>query len=162
MFHTGDSKSDPLYVTVIVDDKPIKMEVDTGAGVSIISEKTYKNTWKESQAPPIKPAKIRLRTYTGEEVVAVGRLHVKVKYGQEQKNLSLVVTQGKGPSLLGRDWLTCMRLNWRSLFKVQKRNSLKEILERHKTVFQNELGTIQGTTAKIHVDLNVCPKFCKA
>ena len=111
MFHSRDSKSDPFYITVIVDDMPIRMEVDTGAGVSIISEKTYKNTWEEGQAPPIQPAKIRLCTYTEEEVVAVGRLHVKVKYGQEQKDLSLVVTQGKGPSLLGRDWLTCMRLN---------------------------------------------------
>ena len=45
---------------------------------------------------------------------------------------------------------------------MQKRNSLEEILKCHMTVFQNELGTIQGTTAKIHVDPNICPKFCKA
>jgi len=165
MFHTTSGKIDPMYVTVTVNEKPVKMEVDTGAGVSIISEATYRSIWKKGQAPPIQPTKINLRTYTGEVVPAAGKLQVEVKHGQEQKNLSLVVAQGKGPSLLGRDWLAQLRLDWKAIFRVQEHNALQEeletILDARKEVFQNELGTIRGVNAKLHVDPNVRPKFCK-
>ncbi len=46
-------------VTVTVNQKHNQMEIDTGAAVSIISK---------DQAPPIQPAKLKLRTYTGKKV----------------------------------------------------------------------------------------------
>ena len=165
MFNTTTGKIDPMYVTVMVNMKPVRMEVDTGAGVSIISETTYRSTWKKGQAPLIQPTKIKLHTYTGEVVPAAGKLQVEVKHDQEQKNLSLVVTSGKGPSLLEGVWLAQLRLDWKAIFRVEEHDALQEklkaILDARKEVFENKLGTIRGATAKLHVDPNARPKFCK-
>ncbi len=42
MFQLTDSKSDPLYITVKVNQAQIKMEIDTGATLTVISEATYR------------------------------------------------------------------------------------------------------------------------
>ena len=41
-------------------------------------------------------------------------------------------------------------------------DSLQAVLDRHPTVFEESLGLVQGTTAKIHVDAAGQPKFFKA
>ena len=75
-----------------------------------------------------------------------------------------MVVEGDGPSLLGRDWLGKLRLDWSELHQIQSTapGLLKELLDRYSEVFKDELGTIQGTTAKIQVDPTVQPRFCKA
>ena len=41
-------------------------------------------------------------------------------------------------------------------------DSLHVVLARHPTIFEESLGLVQGTTAKIHVDPTAQPKFFKA
>ncbi len=43
MFNLSETRSDPLYATVQVNGASLKMEIDTGASASIISEETYVN-----------------------------------------------------------------------------------------------------------------------
>ena len=82
--------------------------------------------------------------------------------GQDYKLLALVV-KGAGPNLLGRDWLRVIKMNWKTRFKVKEDHmELSQVLELYNEVFKDELGTIKGTKAKIHVDANAKPKFCKA
>ena len=69
---------------------------------------------------------------------------------------------GKEPSLLGRDWLTELRLHWREIHAVTTTLgslTLQDLLDQHADVFPDELGTIQGVTAKLHVDPQVRPRF---
>ena len=40
-------------------------------------------------------------------------------------------------------------------------NTLQDILQRHWDVFKKELGTVRGVYAKLYVDLNAQPHFCK-
>ena len=56
------------YVTVTAHKKTLKMKIDTGAAVSIISKLTYDTLWSSNDAPPLEWVAITLRTYTGEEV----------------------------------------------------------------------------------------------
>uniref|UniRef100_A0A1X7UFM7 CCHC-type domain-containing protein n=1 Tax=Amphimedon queenslandica TaxID=400682 RepID=A0A1X7UFM7_AMPQE len=51
----------PIKVSVKLYGKLIEMEVDTGAAVSIISERTYRKWLKDT---PLCPAEIQLQTYT--------------------------------------------------------------------------------------------------
>ena len=76
------------------------------------------------------------------------------------------MVDGFGPSLLRRDWLATIKLDWHSLNKVQTEpapptNTLQDVLQRHGDVFKKELGTVRGVSAKLYVDPNVQPCFCK-
>ena len=71
---------------------------------------------------------------------------------------------GDGPTLLGKNWLTKVRLNWNQLVhKVGAENQgLESVLQKHPDVFKEGLGLVKGYSAKIRVDPNSLPKFCKA
>ena len=47
---TGKDMTKPYCVYVRVDDVRLKMEVDTGAAVSVISERLYNRTFKKAKA----------------------------------------------------------------------------------------------------------------
>lgn len=71
--------------------------------------------------------------------------------------------KGNGPSLLGRDWLKEIKLNWAEVFRIEESDQEFEmLLEEYKDVFGTDLGTVRGTTAKIHVEENAQPKYYKA
>ena len=71
-----------------------------------------------------------------------------------------MVVKSPGPNLLGRDWLQVIKLNWNSIFSIQEDNpQLQKILDAHKDVFGEVLGTLKGTEAKIYVDPSALPKF---
>ena len=64
----------PMTVTVSINGAPIKMEVDTGAMLSIMSYSTFLATWSKRHQPELKSLKAKLRTYTGEEIAVTGCL----------------------------------------------------------------------------------------
>ena len=75
--------------------------MDTGAALSIISEKT-RNTFFPREK--LRPSDLVLKTYTNELLNVVGTLNVRVQFEDQSKKLALVVI-GNGPSLFGRNWL---------------------------------------------------------
>ncbi|XP_041379565.1 uncharacterized protein LOC121392407 [Gigantopelta aegis] len=138
LFNMNTNRVKPIQVTVNVNGVDITMEVDTGASVSIISESTYRKYWEKGQAPPIVPSSTNLKTYT------------------------LTVVKGSGPSLLGRDWLLKIKLNWEKLhlnYLQPKALKLEDVLNRHNVLFKDELGLVQSTQAKLHVDPQSQPKY---
>ena len=61
--------------------------------------------------------------------------------------MSLLVVAGEGPSLLGRDWLMELQLDWCELYLIHQSLSLQDILNKHEPVFREELGEAKGVTA---------------
>ena len=53
--------------------------------------------------------------------------------------LHLVVVGGEGPSLLGRDWLEQLRLDWAAIHKICSGDDVQAVLDRHAEVFKEEL-----------------------
>ena len=88
-------------------------------------------------------------------------MNVEVLYGQQKLTLPLLVIKGNGPSLLRRDWLSQLKLNWREINTLMG-VTIDEILAQHKEEFQEGLGILQGYSAKIHADPSARPKFCKS
>ena len=43
----------------------------------------------------------------------VGKVDVEVQYQEQQAKLPLIVVEGKGASLFGRDWLSAICLDWK-------------------------------------------------
>ena len=154
------SRSAPLEVSVKLDGHQANMEVDTGASLSIISEATYRDMWA-TKDKVLEETTIPLRTYSGESLKVLGRVEVEVLYKEQKAQLPLIVVAGEGPSLLGRDWLEHLRLDWREIHRLQG-DSLQTVLARHSEVFQAGLGTMRGYKATIDVDPKASPRFCKA
>ena len=160
LFAIKSQAATPIQVNLTVNQKPMTMELDTGASYSLISEQVYKTTWAEAEAPSLEQSDVKLHTYTGEQVIVVGTIAVTVSYDTQVVELPLLVVKGEGPSLFGRNWLSMIKLNWGAINQVTTQ-VYKKVLDKYPEVFKDELGTLQGTRAKIHVDPQATPRFFK-
>ena len=78
----------------------------------------------------------------------------------KRAELELTVVSGSGPTLMGRDWLSKLRLDWSPLHQVKPNTEkLQEILDKHGTIFNDILDFVKGTVAKIHMDASATPNF---
>lgn len=147
----------PYYAYVRVNGKRLKMEVDTGAAVSVISEKLYKRRFKKST---LVSTNCVLKTYSEQSLRLKGKISVTVSCNEKKYTLSLLVVQGNGPALLGRDWIKMLKLDWSTVNRV-KTESTDELCDRYSEVFNPSLGKVKGVKAKLHVVPDAIPKFCK-
>ena len=75
---------------------------------------------------------------------------VKVKYVGYVGNHKLYVVKGKWPSLLGKDWLKYIRLDWADIKMLSMESSplaLKEPTDRYAEVYEDSLGTMKSFCA---------------
>eukprot|EP00731_Ephydatia_muelleri_P033589 Em0033g5a len=151
--------NEPIQLQVSIDGVLVTMELDTGAAVSIVSESTFRRLWS---GKVLERSGIRLCTYSGESLKVIGKWEADVKYNNQTDKLSVIVLEGAGPSLLGRDWLHRFRIDWKSLFVIQKGASLENVLTKYEMVFNEGLGTVLGYEAKLVMKENAVPRFCKA
>ena len=78
LFHlTGNTQVQPFEVTVMVDSKPLRMEIDAGATSSLVTESTFKELWRDKE---LNASKVRLCSYSGEPIPVLGCVNVKVEY----------------------------------------------------------------------------------
>ena len=82
-----------------------------------------------------------------------------MKYGDQEEQLTVTVVEGDGPSLLGRDWLKHLRLNWAQISHVQDSAQVEDLLKEFDELFQDELGTVENFTAKLTLKGDAQPKF---
>ena len=156
----GGGHAAPITVDVTVNTIPVTMELDTGAAVSIMSEQQQREIFP---AAKLQPSQVVLRTYTAESVAVVGVLPVRVAYGGQEYELSLVIVRGNGPALFGRDWLLKIRLDWHSItYHTVVHPELEKLLQKYEVVFREELGTIGVPPVHLSVKENSQPKFVPA
>ena len=98
MFHSTCGDTKPYVVSMQVNGIDLVMVVDTRAAISVISEQTYNNMW--SHPPQLQLSSLVLKTYTGKVIGVKGLIEVDVIYKEQKASLSLIMTLGKGPSLL--------------------------------------------------------------
>ena len=98
-------------------------------------------------------------------MAVAGQMETTVPYRGQEKSLVLYVVAGDGPTLLGRNWLEHIQLDWKTIGQVNAKQStsvLEPLLAKHAEIFTDELGTIQPFTASLQVRSDITPKFCKA
>ena len=158
------SHTKPLTVSVTINGKAVQMEIDTGSAVSIILELAYSNIFGTQISESLQETEAKLCTYSGELLPVKGKITCEVTYNGQVFSLPLIVLAGEGPTLLGRDWMQYLRLDWPSIFQVKtvKDDPLQQLLKPLESVFKEELGTFTGDKVSIHIDPSVVPKFCKA
>ena len=112
--------TDPLRVTMNLNGKPTLMEIDTGAAISIMAEAKFREISKELQ-----DSQVNLCTYSGEKLSVKGEVMCNVEYAGNLYVLPLIIIAGNGPTLIGRNWLHHIPLNWSNLFHPSMTNFLR-------------------------------------
>ncbi|XP_025999364.1 uncharacterized protein K02A2.6-like [Astatotilapia calliptera] len=155
-------REEPIRQKLKVNGQNVTFEVDTGCGYTIMSKESFKKLFEGSKAPKVSKCGIKLRTYGGHKVPVWGAAQVQVEFRDSKKTLDVVVVEGAGTSLMGRGWIKALQLDWQPVHKIEGgENALQRILARHETVFKDELGTLKGFAAKIHVAKDAKPCFYK-
>ena len=78
-----------FQVQLLLEGKPVSMEVDTGSAVSIVSEVEYKKWFRHFK---LQPRQFHLKTCSGESLPFLGEIRVAVKYQTQEMQPPLVVT----------------------------------------------------------------------
>ena len=115
IFAVGRTSTTPISINLFIDAKPLVMELDTGAAVSIISEEQLRKRLPNKQ---VRPSTIVLRTYTVEKIPLLVEAQLCVEHRGHKHILTTYITKGAGPCLLGRDWLKRIQLDWKVIVPV--------------------------------------------
>ncbi|XP_036318010.1 uncharacterized protein K02A2.6-like [Rhagoletis pomonella] len=173
LFHIEGSKNDreKLYCVLEINNNNIKLEVDTGAPVTIISEKDANRF-----LPKLKviESDIKLYSYCRTRLDCIGLMWVEVRHEGKILPLKMYVVRTDRPPLLGREWLRKIKLNWHKLLnerlyinhildqsEVVDFNS-ETLLKKFPRVFASTAGKITGFQAQLYLKPNASPKFVKA
>lgn len=149
-----------IKVSVKLNGQPVEMEVDTGASVSLMSQDK-----KNALIPnvPMCKSHLRLKTFNGDPVPVLGKCMVEVEYEGQKQTLPLYIVRGKGPELLGREWLSNIKLDWQSILRVQATCGQvpKLMFDKFPELFSGGLGKAKGIQAELKIKENARPKFFK-
>ena len=103
-----------VKVPVRIEDVEFQMEVDTGAAASILSYADYERYFKYLALRPVEGS---FHAYADTPLDVVGQVLVVVEHNDQHATLPLLVVRVEqyAPLLLGRSWMTKIRLDWRNL-----------------------------------------------
>ena len=158
----------PVFVPVQINGVKLRMELDTGAGPSMINIKDYNKYFSNV---PLKTVSRSLHAYAGTPLNLAGEMQIDVTYNDQHANaltLTVVDADNYAPPLFGRDWLRDIVLDWQNLFPGQGQYSVRstttvdELKMKYSVIFQPGLGTVEGKKATLHLKDNAVPIYHKA
>ncbi|XP_055701692.1 uncharacterized protein K02A2.6-like [Phlebotomus papatasi] len=104
-----------ITVPMKIEGQEITVEVDSGAGPSLISSRDYKGRFGYLD---LKSCNLKLRSFTAQSIKVVGKIEVQVETPAKTARLPFIVveTADNFTPLVGRNWLDTISPNWRLKF----------------------------------------------
>ncbi|KFD64430.1 hypothetical protein M514_04346 [Trichuris suis] len=99
----------PLVAKVLINGKPLIMEIDSGSACSLISDRVF-HKLKLQNVRQMYPAKI-LCTWSKEQFDVRSQVEFEVRFNGRKCRLPLLVVNRFGASLLGRDWFQALGIS---------------------------------------------------
>lgn len=165
------SQAPRATISVKLNGHPCTMEFDSGARVSTINE----YWWKALGKPNLRPYKGKLTGYGKKPLKTLGATDVEVEFHGRSEILPLVVMGENDGPLFGLPWVVAFGMQLPSGVTVAKvgqvnrntggtnyRGQVEKLIAQHRILFNEELGIIQTTEAKIHIKEGVSPVAFKA
>ena len=156
-----------LTADLDINGSIVKFEVDTGAEVSTIPARTYRQKLKQVN---LQPTSIVLCQYDGTILPTLGELRARVSIENQSAEGCFIVVENadKQLPLLGRDLLCKLRLDWSKMLRSNKADSSRihaihsvNLLNEFPDVMDEKLGLLKGTKAEIQLKEGTVPVFCK-
>lgn len=154
----------PFMVDLKINNKPLRMQLDTGCSDTIISEATWRELNRTGQII-LEPSEIMLTTWTHEQVRVLGVATVTVEFQRCRKQLRILVGEG-GVSLLGRNWMEALGMHIAGVNKLEIRQHSPEglrqqLVQEFPEVFDGKMEGHKGPTVNIRLKEGCSPKFMK-
>ncbi|KOB70119.1 polyprotein [Operophtera brumata] len=158
----SDSKDGPYNYTLSIENTKVLFEIDTGSRISAVSKSFYD---KHLSYLPTTSDGNKFHSYTGEAIVTLGRVTVKVTCRDVTLPLPLFIVNNGGPPLLGRQWLRKLKLNSINVHHLSAEDDSE--VDKLKLDFPDVFNVFKSghDSCKTKVKLFVkddMPMFCKA
>ena len=125
--HRSDEKTEPYKMEIGIGPKKLIMELDTGATLSTVGERIYKELLAMDYS--LKKSHIKLHCYNNLPVPVLGCITIPVKYANNVEcHLDLLVVGGNRPALFGRNWIKHFKIDWNKVcYKVIAEESKSKV-----------------------------------
>ena len=142
LYFSTPPSSVALTESVVIDNRAVRMQVDTGATVSVISSKM----WKEWGEPKLVKCQRRLEAYDGHVLTTLGKFSAVLERNGIMHPVHLVVVQSeKDFGLLGQDILNVSQVSFS-----------------HAISHIDPLPIIKGIVARMELVEGAKDMFCRA
>ena len=83
----------------------------------------------------------QLHTYSGDSLKVLGSMEVEIVYKSQHYVLPEIIVDGKGPNLLGRNWLNIIKWDWSQMFSIGERKGKlwQQVIDKYTDVFRDKL-----------------------
>lgn len=162
-------------INVMIDGRPLQMELDTGAPCGIISETKLREI---KPGFSLLPSDRQFASYSGHRLNCLGRVPVQVAIGSTARRLNVYVVAGESDPLFGREWIAQFvdQINMNRMFtsspsinalmstelNPSEETRLAELLTNYEDVFSDVPGKLVGPPARVHLKPGATPIFVKA
>ncbi|KAG8229808.1 hypothetical protein J437_LFUL005889 [Ladona fulva] len=148
----------PFTVSVNIKGRSIPMEVDSGAGHTVIGSTLYFEKFSQVK---LEPCSIRLTTWSNQSLALLGQAKVNVTFCTRSAKLLILVAAHPGPSLLGRSWFQPLCINVSGVNKMSISSVILPVeIKEFSDVFRPGLGKYSGPSVHIHIKPDAKPVFC--
>lgn len=153
------STCDKFMMNLKIEERPIKMELDTGAALSSISYKDYLNLKIDKK---IFHTNVQLRTYTGELIKPKGVVYVRFQYKNSTYFGKLFIIDAFVEPIFGRDWIREINLQIGEIKLLEEQSSnLDKVLNEFSEVFTEDVGCIPSELGHLKLLEGQQPIFIK-
>ncbi|XP_061721086.1 uncharacterized protein K02A2.6-like [Cydia pomonella] len=157
---------DPIILTVLINGDKFYMELDSGSGISVISDKCYKEYFSHIQ---LHDCNIKLCVYNGHKMTPMGVLLVNAEYNSIKDVLKIYVIPKGGPPLIGRDFMAKFGIkftteeyyNNNSIAIDHYAGEVRQLLHSYADLFSEGLGKFNKFKISLRLKENVVPGFFK-
>lgn len=156
------------YVTVEINERHQKFEVDSGVGFTLIPRNEFEQLNIKTE---LQPSSIAFRSYTKNIVVPDGKVKVEVKYNNRRSMEEMYVVPNEYDALLGRSWIRHLSINLQQVdtaivnkINVNKKSHLltiEEITNHFQKVFTEAVGCVPNFEVTLQLRENAKPVFYK-
>lgn len=156
------------FIDVLIEGKPQRFEVDSGAGFTLIPTNDYHQLQLTSK---LSPTSVKFRTYTSEIFKPIGVVEVPVSYKNHNSIERMYVVPSKYPAVMGRAWIRHLYVNLNDLDSdsssidrispVLSVDDIQTLLRPFSNMFESKVGCIPNITCSLKLRENSKPVFIR-
>lgn len=149
----------PFIIKMLVNGVPLEMELDTGAGVSVLPDNILK---EKLSVYKVQPTLVKLKAYDGAIIEPIGAVEMFVDYKSIKIKCKFLIVSSDNKPLVGRDIMAEFGIGINNLVSVDSRKSkLDKLLDVFKDIFNEEIGTYNFEKINLKLKPDSSPVFAK-